>query len=71
MVLPRQRYWDIAAAVPIFEELMLSVGIWRDEWSHEVPERALTKAGPSDYFDIVAASNQSLFRQIVSVLHND
>lgn len=68
LVLPSQKYWDIAAGVVILQELAFSVGIWRNEWRDEIDEADLACAGASDCFDIVAAGNSDLFNQIVSVL---
>jgi myo-inositol-1(or 4)-monophosphatase len=68
MVLPAQRYWDIAAAVAIFRELRLPLGIWSKGWRNRLKEKDLTFAGHHSLFDVAAANNRTLFNQLAAVL---
>lgn len=71
LVLPGQKYWDFAGGYPIFHEIGAFFGVWRDSWCYRVDEKTLTMASSSDYFDIVAARDRSLFNQIVDMLNNE
>jgi len=68
VVLQSQNYWDFAAGFAILKEMNIPIGVWRESWRDRDGESLLSQAGPNDLFDIVAARDEMLFRELTQVI---
>lgn len=68
VVLPAQNVWDFAGGYVVLKECGFPFGFWRRPWCEPVGESTVVQAGPGDVFDIVAAGNPGLFRELTKAL---